>query len=155
MKTYEIINPSDAVTITAENEAHACAAVLLLSEGAFGLKREDGESVLPMFMFGGDPDKWFQENHKISFGDILKQTNDIAAVLETAATCSLSKRRMYDLALAAITEDDRRKAFITDWDDQNRSSMNAIATKAHRLAARLRETQRPALGDAAPIMFVS
>ena len=145
MKTYEIINPSDAVTITAESEAHACAAVLLLSEGAFGLKSEDGESVLPMFMFGGDPDAWFQEKHKISLRDILRQTDEIATVLESAATCSLSKRRMYDLAIAAITDDERRNLFIADWDNESRSSLNAIATKAHRLAARLRETCQPVI----------
>jgi len=37
MNLYEIVNPSDAVTFHAENDAVARAAVLVLGNGAYGL----------------------------------------------------------------------------------------------------------------------
>ena len=42
-------------------------------------------------------------------------------------------RRRYSAALEAITDEEKRKRFIEQWQD-GRSSLNDIGTRAHKIA---------------------
>lgn len=49
---YEIINPSDKCFITSENEMIARFCNLLLGQGMYGLKRDDGTDADCIYLFG-------------------------------------------------------------------------------------------------------
>ncbi len=49
---YEIINPSDKCFITSDNEKVACFCNLLIGNGMYGLKRENGETADSTHIFG-------------------------------------------------------------------------------------------------------
>lgn len=53
---YEIINPSDKCFITSDNEKVACFCNLLLGNGMYGLRREDGTDADNIHLFGYDAD---------------------------------------------------------------------------------------------------
>lgn len=53
---YEISNPSDECYLEHSNRKAAIAACLLLGDGRYGLKTENGDLVLPILLFGGTRD---------------------------------------------------------------------------------------------------
>ena len=113
MSTYKIVNPSDPYTITADDRAVACVAVMLLGEGKYALKDEQDVTVLPLFLFGGDPEGWLLKEHSVAnLGDFVNsRAGDIATALRTV---KLPK-------------------------GQRRSSLNDIGGRAKQLAKRFRE----------------
>lgn len=52
MQEYEIINPSDLVTILADDINIARVATLIIGQGKYGLQDESGETVLEIYFFG-------------------------------------------------------------------------------------------------------
>lgn len=59
MPTYEIINPSDRAYCDAPTDPLAVAAIAILSEGRYSVRREGFTG--PLFLFGGH-DEWFAAN---------------------------------------------------------------------------------------------
>lgn len=56
---YEIVNPSDAAHCEAPSDAVAVAAIALLSEGRYAVRRDGFKG--PLFFFFGQ-DEWFAAN---------------------------------------------------------------------------------------------
>lgn len=135
---YEIINPSDSVTLEADDVDVARAACLLLGEGKYALHNENDEEVMPLLFLGGF-EEWIAE-HDFN----LERINDtqrpaLIACLESASCCSPKDRR----AIRAAIGDD--PAALARYNDEKRSSLNDICGFAHKLAARYRakaETER-------------
>jgi hypothetical protein len=136
---YEVINPSDEVTIESEDELVACVAILTLGNGKLGLTRADGGRSLPLFIFGG-AEEWLAEKGipvPGGFRDYLTaRALDIAAVLESAMCCSAGTRAA---VLAAVGDDPaKRVEALARFNDTKRSSLNNICGAAHELAAAYR-----------------
>lgn len=134
---YEISNPSDCITIEADDELVACVAVLLLGSGKYGLVRQDGATVLSIFLLGG-ADAWIAER----VGDNLDEwieahSTELATVLDTAMVVSVGLRAPLLKAIAAAGGD--RQGALAAFNEERRTSMNDICGRARRLAARLRE----------------
>ena len=129
MKLYEIINPSDAMTMYAPTPVLAGVAVALMGNGKLGV---EGSPIL----FGWD--EWLKEN---GIEDLSAWVKDHAAEVGTAlrsvALGSVNDRRDYDAALAAIDCPEKRAAFIVARNDRRRSSMSDWETWAHQLADRI------------------
>lgn len=140
VKLYEIVNPSDACTLAAESDAVACAAVLALGSGAYGLSDEQGGSVCPVLLFAS-PERTEAELQRLGvapLGDFLTANKDaIAACLDSVRVGSFDERRKLDRVLAHVPESNREGA-LAAWDDERRTSMSRIAASAKSLAKRVR-----------------
>lgn len=133
---YSLINPSDSYTFIAKDLEVAALTVFLLGT-AYGAQEEDGKIVVPIFVFGGNPSSWYQENFGRTPDDGLKaRRSDVAEALESMMFGDFRDRKRYQAALAAITEDVKREEFIAMWQD-GCSSLNNIGFYAHKLAKTL------------------
>lgn len=159
---YDLINPSDAVTFTAPSLPVAFLATCLISTSyAATPLDEEGQPLepeaakdweVPMFLFGGARE-WAAER----WPDLVTATRDewaepllqahkpeLIACLRTFCTGSWKDRKLFDSALAAIDDPEKRAAFLADWDDKKRSSLTEITNRAHRIADRLEASFREA-----------
>lgn len=136
--TYEIINPSDCVTLESDDELAAVAATVLLGRGAYGLVRTgDGERVCPVMLFGG-ADEWLAEKFGGDFGAWLDDNaSAVADVLDTAMCCSAAERAALVAALAGLPDDEQRQRRAA-YNDEARTSLNDICGAAATWARRLR-----------------
>lgn len=146
MKTYNVSNPSDPVTMKADSLNVAAAAVILLGNGAYGA--DDGEGGSTPVFFGWD--NWLEEHDMAELGEwIDDHLAEIATALESVMLGTVDDRADLDAALEAITDDEKRREFIAQRNDRRRSSLNDIETKAHRIAALLREKLETAVAEEA------
>lgn len=86
MTELEIINPSDKLFISDEDREAACAAVLFLGSGKYGLRDQTGERVLPIFIFGGNPQEWWRDQFGHSADDFISDVENkkrVAKALDT------------------------------------------------------------------------
>lgn len=151
---YEIINPSDAVTIEAEDSLLASVAVIILGEGAYGLYDEDDRAVLPIFRFS-DPEKlmrWLSDNG-ISPDKIdefyAKNGEEMATILESVVYGKVADRKAILAMTKNMTKTDKAKA-LADYNDEKRSSMNDIGTAALALAKVFRQKAAAAQAPTPP-----
>lgn len=141
MKTYKLVNPSDAYTLLADDFEVATAACLLLGRGQYALKPEghDGEGV-PIFLFGGAGD-WIVERFKCDLDTLFTRvkTQKLEALIACLESVLIGDRAIFDKALSLITDADKKTAWIEAWHDQHRTSLSDIGGYARRLAAHLRK----------------
>lgn len=130
---YELINPSDGYTFIAKDLEVATLTVFLLG-AAYGAQEKNGNIVVPIFLFGGDPVDWYQKlfNRTPDEG-LVERRLDVSESLASMMLGSFEDRRRYEAALEAITDDKKREEFIVKWQD-GCSSLNDIGTYAHQLA---------------------
>lgn len=103
MIQFDIINPHDPYTMTAETHQVAAVAVCLLGEGKYGLNGlapYEGMEV-PVFLLGGH-DRWFTSAFGTSFEQtanecLTNQREAVAAALESIE-CRAARTSMVDLA---------------------------------------------------------
>ena len=107
---YNLVNPSDTITVESDNEKAAIAATLLVGEGYYGLIDDNNKNICQMIAFGGG-DKFMQDTFGgfAAYDDYIK--SDAAAVADCLLTFKLVRER---------------------------SSMNDICDRAHRMAQLLR-----------------
>lgn len=132
---YELINPSDPYTFIAEDFETAALVVLALSP-AYGAVSKDGSQKVPVFIFGPSnmADEWYTEQFGRTANEGLEAKKlPLAASLESMMLGGFEDRRRYSAALEAITDEEKRKRFIEQWQD-GRSSLNDIGTRAHKIA---------------------
>jgi hypothetical protein len=136
MALYEVINPSDQVTIDAPTFEAAALAIILIGNGAYGGSAidHDGERV-PIFL-GGGWRTWIKDRFGYSQAEEMLEAHkaDVVATLGSACTGSAKDRKLFDAALAAITDSEKRREFLANWDGNKRTSLNQITAWAHRLA---------------------
>jgi hypothetical protein len=135
---YELSNPSDPYTFVAASREAAALTVFLISTnyGATAETRNDDDRV-PVFIFGG-ADEWYMETFgRYSDEGMRALESEVADSLLSFMYGHFEDRRRYEAALNAITEPDKRKAFIDEWQDGH-SSTNNIGGYAHQLGERIK-----------------
>ena len=135
---YELINPSDQTHFEAPNLLVAALVTFLLGQGQYGAKPEDDEAAeVPIFLFGG-ADEWWSEHFPDEQMEGAADRHREVLVRSLRSVCygDLRERRLYDDALAAITDEQKRAEFIESWNDKHRSSLNNIMGRAHKFAER-------------------
>lgn len=141
---YEIINPSDPVTINAESFESALLATALLGSGQYAAHPiDDSWEKVPLFLFGGF-DKWFAKRFP-RLGDASDLLDlhkaDTVAALRSTLTGTPDARRQYNMAAKHITDPDELKAFRRSWEAKKRTSLNDIADRAQVLADKLEKSK--------------
>lgn len=131
---YEVINPSDPITLESDDELVACITTLLLGEGAYPLESEDGRDVLPMFLFknaDAQLDAWLKEHGITNLGDyLIKNHKKISECLYSVVVCKVRDRK----ALIAAFGNDREK--WKKFNEERHGSLNDISGYAFALAKR-------------------
>lgn len=138
MTEYELINPSDPYTFLAKTQESAALAVFLLGTmyGA-SLKDDDEEKKIPVFIFGG-AEEWYRKEFGRSTEDGMKaEKQNVAEALQSFMYGSFEERWRYEVALKAITDEEKKKEFMEEWQD-GRTSMNNIGEYAHQLGEKLK-----------------
>lgn len=139
---YEIINPSDPYTLKADDFKIDEAATILLGQGYYGLKSEDGKQSMPILLFGGET------YLKQEFGDLgewPKEDGRILAVadcLDTVMSLGFRERFIYEEKLKDITSEEARKEYRTKIHEISRGSLNDIGSRAWELAEAIRDGQK-------------
>lgn len=135
---YEIINPSDAYTMVAEDRAVACAAVVFLGEGHYGLSAKDDEKDgCPILAWGGANalDEFFAKELGTTLADVMRDRRPaMAAALRSVAIGTFTDRESFDRGLALIDDPAKKEEWRAWWHDERRSSMNDIGARAWALA---------------------
>jgi hypothetical protein len=148
---YEIINFSDSYTFEADDHEIAALAMILVSEGRYGCREVDdrgqeGKFTLPPLIFSGARaiDTYF----KAQFGRTLDESIELlkASRLEELAKCyesvvlgSAKDRLLFKSALDKIDDPAKKQAFLKEWDDKKRSSLNNIGAACQQMALTTRE----------------
>jgi len=152
--TYSIINPSDAYTIKSDSRAVACMACLLVGGGQYGLESKEGDTGLPLFTFGGDPETWFKKEFEIDIHTFIEENRErIADCLDSILIGGIGERKGIEAVLAAISNPEERERAWVAYQDKKRSSMNDIGTYARDLAKAIRERQHEEPKGFQPVVF--
>ena len=134
---YELINPSDPYTFLADSHETAALVVFLIS-ALYGARSQDGSTEVPVFILGGAAE-WYRGIFGRTPDDGLSvKRQEVAKSLDSLMYGHFEDRRMYEAALAAITDSGKKEEFKAAWQD-GRSSLNDIGTYAHELAKRLKD----------------
>jgi len=139
MSLWEIINPSDPVTIRAESLETVAVAAMALGHGMYAVEEIDGEGrKVPFFMMGGH-EEWCQEQFGKSTEQVVADVDRqaLADVLDSAVCGSVSNRLGYDKVASKLSGQE-----LLDWreeyHDREVSSLNNICKAAWALADHLR-----------------
>lgn len=138
---YEIVNPSDQAFFESPNLMLAGLVTIILSGGQYSaISEDDSASDVPFFMFGGW-DEWWAENGDGGPSEMAgeRHKEDLIKVLRSVCYGDLKERKLFDAALKAIDDPGKRKAFVEEWNDTHRSSLNNIMGRAHKIADDLEE----------------
>ena len=147
---YEFITPSDPITFHAADDGVAFCVATLLGNGKAGCKNCDTEkSLASMTAFMTEEGR--KEIYSSYCGGNLEQyveehLPDIAAALQSFAYGSPQDRKVYDAALAAITEPEKLDEFKKIHEDSMRTSMSRWVAYAweqgQRLASYIQENNK-------------
>lgn len=133
---YEIINPSDKYTLLADEHTVACAAVLIVGDGWYGLRvyQKDDSLIMPIM----PAPEWITEN--VASGTTLKQF--IEDKWESVADCLdsfvIGDRNEYE-ASRRVAHPHLNPDFDAKWHEKRRSSMNDIGKQAKAIAKKIRK----------------
>lgn len=135
---YEIINPSDKCFFFAESYRIAGLVTVLLGSGQYSAQPEEeteAAQAVPFFMFGGF-DEWWEEHGdgQPTEGAIDRHRDEVITVLRSVCYGDLRERALFEEAVAAIDDEDKKAAFVASWNDRHRSSLNDIMGRAHAAA---------------------
>ena len=144
MQIYDLVNMSDAITFKAPTRLIATLVTTVLGGGQYGATaidengEEDKDAGVPIFMFGGF------EAFMASLGETGptegmadRYAAELIPALRSVTLGSVADRRLYDSALEAIDDPVKSAAFISNWNDIRRSSLNDIMGRAHKIADKL------------------
>ncbi len=136
---YELVNPSDRYIFEAKNREVAALTVLSLSTAYGATAKEDDENNnIPVFILGGAKE-WYEETFKRTPDEGMDELkNDVSTALSSFMLGGFEEYRRYQAALDAITDEEKKERFITEWQD-GRSSLNDIGTYAHELGKKFLE----------------
>lgn len=142
---YEVVNPSDAATIIADEDVVAAVAVLVLSSGRYGVERVDGKPLdcpAPLIVFGGEQAyaEWCEQALGETLDNWLRTRRaDVAVCLASCLYGDAQDRASYDNAIELIESEQGKSEYRRRWEDDRRSSMNQICKRAWSMARQLKD----------------
>lgn len=150
MKLWDLINPSDAVTFKAPDLQIALFVTVAISNGQYGAQEiTDNEHEglkVPLFLFGGVEaiNEFCQENWNLDWEQveatvIADRSDELCTAFDSFIYGNLGDRKLIEELLAALPDDEARKARLAEWNEERRSSMNNIVARADSLCKAVRK----------------
>jgi hypothetical protein len=134
---YELANPHDPYTFEAPTDRVAALLCMIVGGNAYGAEGEKGHTAWPVMLFadGEAVEAEFQER----FGTGIKEAVEADCELLATALRSLwitgrAERVGVAAALKACPTQEARDAFVTAYEDEKRSSLTDLATRARSYA---------------------
>lgn len=137
---FEIINPSDKYTIEADDYKVVSVAGLLLGEGKYALKEQEGDFDMPMFLFGGAED-WAKDQFDCLIEDLVEEVHGRPGELIRCLESIVVGNREVYLAGLGGKSGPEKWIYWEKWQDENSSSMNDIGRYAMKYAQAIRRKQ--------------
>ena len=135
---YTIVNPSDPVTIEADDKKVAIMAAMLLGQGLYGLKDENDELVMPILRFLGEEgtkeflNETFGGKDETATGAFIKEhTREIGECFMSAFIGDIDKKRVFNNLTAEISKTEKQTKIIEHCKDAH-GSLNDICAHSHR-----------------------
>ena len=137
----EIINPSDTYTIKSDDVESMQLATLILGGGKYGLCDADGETIMPVLLFGAK--EWIEEQFGVREDNLAnyieERSPQIADCLDSVLIGSFSSRDVIEHVLSKVPDEKDREEILTKHHDTKRTSMNDIGARAKAMAKSLRD----------------
>ena len=141
---YDLINMSDKITFRAHDPKTAAIVTIVLGNGRYAADPvvaeegdEGGHESVPILVIG-DGHAWWNERFP---EDIIKAPyiNAVKVVPALRSVChgDVKDRRIYDEVLSRVHVQAGRAAFVANWNEIHRTSMNDIMGHAHTIADKL------------------
>ena len=131
---YELINPSDPYTFLAD-DAETAALVVLLISNLCGAESKDKKEYIPILL---SPEQYIERFGRTAKEGLNAKRNELAIALESMMYGHFKDRKRYEAALKAITDQEKKKLFMDEWQDAH-TSLNDIGTYCHELATKIKE----------------
>ena len=138
---YELYNPSDPYTFIAESKEVAALTVFLLgTQYGAGTKYYEKELRIPIFLTGGAVE-WYKEEFGRTPDEGLEELKiQVSHALDSFMLGGFEKRALYNAALEAIDDPEKKETFKEKWQNEC-TSLNNIGRRAHRMAKMILEDQ--------------
>lgn len=147
MIEYELINPSDPYTFLAKTKESAALTVFLLGTMYGASPKDDNEEKrIPVFLFDGAEEWYRKEFGRSTQAGLKEEKQNVADALLSFMYGSFEDRRRYEAALNAITDEEKKKVFMEEWQD-GRTSMKNIGEYAHQLGEKLKGKVKCCIDD--------
>lgn len=152
-RLWEVINPSDAVSFRTDDTRIAIGVTVVVGEGHYGLQDEKGvEYPSLLFLSSKEQIEKMLQPHFPSlealFAYLKANPEKTIAALDSFAVVGIPQRVDFEKAVEAITDEERRRNYVAEFNDRHRTSINDICTYARALVKFYRK--RPAAGGNAP-----
>ena len=138
MTEYRLINPSDPYTFLAKDKEVAALVVFALST-SYGAESKDKTSDVPVFLFCTEEEirKWYESEFSRTIEEGAKERQkEIGEALLSFVYGNFKDRARYEAAINAITDEDKKEAFMEKW-QESRSSLNNIGTYARQMGKKI------------------
>lgn len=139
---FEVVNPSDACTLRAEDSKVAIAVTIMLGGGSYPLKDEMGDTYDVLLGFIRDENELDAAVHSLFDGKdfnafVLDNCGAIIECLESVICLGIKERFLYDTAIGFMDEKGKLE-FREIINEKFRTSMNDISATAWECAESLR-----------------
>ena len=137
MAIWEVINPSDMITVSGDDYEAVALAIMLLGEGKYGAQEIGGDRDVPAFLFGGH-DEWMHEKFGLTVEESLGAIDRslISKVLKSAVIGGETSRIGYE-KVASKLDGLELEQWRNEYHDRERSSMIDICRRAWAMADNL------------------
>ena len=131
----------------AKTKESAALAVFLLGTMYGASPKDDNEEKrIPVFLFGGAEEWYRKEFGRSTEAGFKAEKQNVADALLSFMYGSFEDRRRYEAALNAITDEEKKKVFMEEWQD-GRTSMKNIGEYAHQLGEKLKGKVKCCIDD--------
>lgn len=143
---YTLINPHDPYTFEAPTPRIAALLCMIIGGKAYGAEPRDGdaEKEWPVMLITTEEDveAEFLKRHGVTISKALEEDWKLMpAAFRSLWITSVAERVGIAAAMEACPTDKARAAFATAYEDEKRSSLTDLATRARALADRFEQNE--------------
>ncbi len=150
---FNLTGSPDPYTMQVANLEVAACAILLLSDGKFGLEQIGGDrsAQVPIFIHG-KPDEWFRRQFERGMDDSFSHVmaahrGDLIKALASVHIGTPADRMAFNEAIETCADEEAVMALLAEHHDSRRTSENDIGRDAWEMARQLQATAPVAQGE--------
>lgn len=143
----QIDQPKRSLYIPRQDQRICCIGSIPAWNVVWSITKDDNEEKrIPVFLFGGAEEWYRKEFGRSTEAGLKAEKQNVADALLSFMYGSFEDRRRYEAALNAITDEEKKKVFMEEWQD-GRTSMKNIGEYAHQLGEKLKGKVKCCIDD--------